>query len=88
MHSLPDQIAAIIDPPAWSDREALRRNGRAVLRETERTQKMDKARRTSSLKKARTILEALGAHFTALAAHGAVPDARAAAEIEEGTRDA
>lgn len=83
MHSLPDQIAAIIDPPAWSDREALRRNGRAVLRETERTQKMDKSRRASSLKKARTILEALGAHFTMIAAHSAVPDAQAAVEIEE-----
>lgn len=53
---LDETIAAIIDPPAWADRNQLHRSSSRVLRESDRTRKMDRARRASSLKKARSIL--------------------------------
>ncbi|PHP18317.1 hypothetical protein CG471_18425 [Sphingobium sp. IP1] len=58
-NDLAQTIAGIIDPPAWADRAALRAAGRRVLRESERTRKMDEQRRATSLKKAKAILEAL-----------------------------
>lgn len=59
MPDLAEQIAAIIDPPAWLNREELRASGRNVLRENERTRKMDAQRRTASLSKAQKIVELL-----------------------------
>lgn len=67
---LAEKIAAVIDPPAWSDRAQLRASGHTVLRETERTKKMDKQRRATSLKKARTILHTMAAHLEAMSGAG------------------
>lgn len=63
---LAEKIAAVIDPPAWSDRDQLRANGHTVLRETERTKKMDRQRRATSLRKARNILRTVATHFEAM----------------------
>lgn len=61
MPDLAEQIAAIIDPPAWSDRAQLREAGRNVLRESERTQKIDARRRRASFRKAEAIIQILPA---------------------------
>jgi hypothetical protein len=60
MPCLSEQIAAIIDPQAWSDEP------RASIR----AQNDTRYRRRHSMKKARRIVEALGAHFTRLALAG------------------
>ncbi|CAM8631707.1 hypothetical protein [Sphingobium cupriresistens] len=61
MSDIAQTIAAIIDPPAWADRAELRAAGCRVLRENDRTWKMDEQRRATTLKKANAIIAALAA---------------------------
>lgn len=74
MPDLAETVAAIIDAPAWSDRAALRASGRKVLSESDRTRKMDGARRASSLKKARQIIREVGDCLIRAANHSAPAD--------------
>ncbi|MGA1851260.1 hypothetical protein VH570_10550 [Sphingobium sp. HT1-2] len=58
-------IAAIIDGPAWADRDTLRLTGptgHRVQRDSARMRKQDKHRRAASMKKAVKILEAMANH--------------------------
>jgi len=57
-------IAAIIDPPAWGERNTMHLTGRKVLRDSARMRKQDKHRRAASMKKAVRILETVAGHFT------------------------
>jgi hypothetical protein len=55
-------IAAIIDGPAWGNRDEMHLSGRNVLRNSGRMRKQDKHRRAASMKKAVKILEAMANH--------------------------
>lgn len=64
MPDLAQTIAAIIDPPAWGERNTMHLTGRKVLRDSARMRKQDKHRRAASMKKAVRILETVAGHFT------------------------
>ena len=64
MPDIAQTIAAIIDAPAWGERNTMHLVGRKVLRDTARKSKQDKHRRAASMKKAVRILEAMAGHFT------------------------
>ncbi|KQN09796.1 hypothetical protein ASE85_02325 [Sphingobium sp. Leaf26] len=64
MPDIAQTIAAIIDAPAWGERNAMHLVGRKVLRDSARMRKQDKHRRAASMKKAARILEAMAGHFT------------------------
>ena len=64
MPDIAQAIAAILDPPAWGERNTMHLTGRKVLRDSARMRKQDKVRRASSMRKAMRILEAVAGHFT------------------------
>lgn len=64
MPDIAQTIAAIIDPPAWGERNTMHLTGRKVLRDSARMRKQDKHRRAASMKKAVRILETVAGHFT------------------------
>ncbi|WP_019053612.1 hypothetical protein [Sphingobium xenophagum] len=64
MPDIAQTIAAIIDAPAWGERNTMHLVGRKVLRDSARMRKQDKHRRAASMKKAVRILEAMAGHFT------------------------
>lgn len=64
MPDIAQTIAAIIDAPAWGERNTMHLTGRKVLRDCARMRKQDKHRRAASMKKAVRILEAMAGHFT------------------------
>lgn len=59
---LAQTIAAIIDPVAW-DRAGQADPGRRVLKPSDRTEKMDKNRRDTSMRIAIKVIEAFETHF-------------------------
>ena len=62
MTDIAQTIAAIIDAPAWGERNTMHLTGRKVLRDSARMRKQDKHRRAASMKKAVRILEAMANH--------------------------
>lgn len=64
MSDIAQTIAAIIDPPAWGERNTMHLTGRKVLRDSARMRKQDRHRRAASMKKAVRILETVAGHFT------------------------
>lgn len=64
MPDIAQTIAAIIDPPAWGERNTMHLTGRKVLRDSARMRKQDRHRRAASMKKAVRILETVAGHFT------------------------
>lgn len=67
MPDLAKTIAAIIDAPAWGERNTMHLVGRKVNRDSARMRKQDRHRRAASLKKAVRILEAMAGHYMEVA---------------------